>query len=65
MTGYAAVDQAARAAEAAEGGHGRRIVKVFSDDARLPELWIGTFGSAPIEAGPSGYVFSDGEAVTL
>lgn len=65
MSAYATVGGAAHAAEAAEGQHGRRIVKVFCADEKLPDLWYGQYGNAPIEAGPNGYRFSDGEEVTL
>lgn len=59
------VEAAARQAEEAEGMYGRRICKVFCAAEKLPELWHGTFGSAPVEAGPAGYIYSDGETVTL
>lgn len=59
------VEAAARQAEESEGQHGRRIVKVFCADENLPELWHGAFGNAPVEGGPAGYTFSDGETVTL
>lgn len=65
VTGYSTVDAAAHAAEEAEGQHGRRIVKVLCSDEKLPELWYGNFGNAPVEAGENGFVFSDGETVTL
>jgi hypothetical protein len=58
------LNQAALDAEALEGGHGRRIVKVMHPDA-AQDVWIGTFGSAAIEAGPAAYQFSDGEVVTV
>lgn len=58
------VAQAARAAEQEEGGHGRRVVRVFCDGA-LPELWHGTFSNAPVEIGLAGYQLSDGEIVTI
>ena len=61
---FEAAAQAARAAEHAEGAHGRRVVRVFCEGA-APELWHGTFGSAPVESGAAGYQFSDGEKVTL
>ena len=62
---FAALSDAANAAERAEGAHGRRIVKVYCTDEPPPELWYGTYGNAPVEAGPNGYTFSDGETVTL
>lgn len=62
---WEAVNAAAAGAEKAEGQHGRRIVKVFSQDDKAPALWHGTFGNAPVEVGFAGFVFSDGEAVTL
>ena len=62
---FEAVAQAARAAEHAEGGHGRRVVRVFCEGA-APELWHGVFGSAPVESGAAaGFQFSDGERVAL
>ena len=62
---FEVVAQAARAAEHAEGGHGRRVVRVFCEGA-APELWHGTFGSAPVESGTAaGFQFSDGERVAL
>lgn len=64
MIGFEEVAQAARAAEHAEGAHGRRVVRVFCDGA-APELWHGTFGSAPVESGPAGYQFNCGEKVAL
>ena len=65
MIDFEVVAQAARAAEHAEGGHGRRVVRVFCD-GDAPELWHGTFGSAPVESGAAaGFQFSDGEKVTL
>lgn len=65
VSAYATVDGAAHAAEAIEGKYGRRIVKVFCADEKLSDLWYGQYGNAPIEAGPNGYRFSDGEEVTL
>ena len=64
MIDFEAIDSAARAAEHAEGGHGRRVVRVFCEGS-APELWHGTFGSAPVESGAAGFQFSDGEKVTL
>ena len=61
---FEAVSQAARAAEHAEGGHGRRVVRVFFEGT-APELWTGTFGGAPVEFGAAGFQFSDGEKVAL
>lgn len=51
-------------AEAAEGGHGRRVVRVFHPTSTGSD-WIGVYGNAPVEVGPAGYQFSDGEIVTL
>ena len=65
MTSFSVVEVAARAAESAEGNHGRRIVKVYATDEKLPDLWYGNYGNAPVESGPNGYVLSDGEVVTL
>ena len=62
---FAALSDAVKAIERAEGAHGRRIVKVFCADKSPSELWYGTFGNAPVESGPNGYTFSDGETVTL
>ena len=64
MIDFEAVAWAARAAEHAEGGHGRRVVRVFCEGS-APELWHGTFGSAPVESGAAGFQLSDGEKVTL
>ena len=64
MIDFGVVAQAARAAEHAEGGHGRRVVRVFCEGA-APELWHGVFGSAPVVAGVAGYQLSDGEKVIL
>ena len=61
---WAGLNDAVLQAEAQEGGHGRRIVRVFHPAAET-ELWRGTFGDAPIEPGPAGWQFSDGETVTL
>lgn len=62
---WADVQRIADAAEAAEGGHGRRIVRVFCEDHKAPELMQGTYGCAPVEHGPAAIQFSDGETVTL
>lgn len=64
MIDFETVAQAARAAEHAEGGHGRRVVRVFCEGT-APELWHGAFGSAPVESGPAGFQLSDGEVVAL
>ena len=65
MIDFEVVAQAARAAEHAEGAHGRRVVRVFFDGT-APELWHGVFGSAPVESGAAaGFQFSDGEKVAL
>ena len=64
VIGFEAVAQAARAAEHAEGGHGRRVVRVFCEGV-APEMWHGIFGSAPVESGAAGFQFSDGEKVML
>ena len=64
MIDFEVVAQAARAAEHAEGGHGRRVVRVFCEGT-APELWTGTFGGAPVVAGVAGFQFSDGEKVML
>lgn len=61
---FEAVAQAARAAEHAEGGHGRRVVRVFCEGVAT-EMWHGIFGSAPVESGAAGFQFSDGEKVML
>lgn len=62
---FADIDAAANAAEEAEGKHGRRVVRLFCSDEKLPELFYGTYGNAPVEAGDPGYQLSDGEIVTL
>ena len=65
MIDFEVVAQAARAAEHAEGGHGRRVVRVFCEGV-APEMWHGIFGSAPVESGAAaGFQFSDGEKVAL
>ena len=61
---FEAVSQAARAAEHAEGGHGRRVVRVFCEGV-APEMWHGIFGSAPVESGAAGFQLSDGERMAL
>jgi len=61
---WAGLNQAALAAEDAQGGHGRRIVRVWHPEADH-DIWIGTFGCATIEVGAPAYQFSDGEIVTL
>lgn len=58
------LNAAALEAEKAEGGHGRRVVRVFHPDGKQ-ELWLGTFGGAPVEVGPPAWQFSDGSIVTL
>ena len=58
------LNSAALTAEAAEGGHGRRVVRVFHPDSTGTE-WIGVYGSAPVEVGPAGYRLSDGTLITL
>lgn len=65
MNAYATVDGAAHAAEEAQGKHGARVVKVYCTDEKLPELWYGTYGNAPVESGANGYVLSDGTNVIL
>lgn len=62
---YAEAEAAALSAERAQGDFGSRICKVFSEDPRAPELWYGTYGNAPVEPGPAGYQFSNGETVAL
>ena len=62
---YAAISDAALAAEAAEGQYGRRVVAVFSDEPGAPALWHGVFGNAPVSPGAAGYRLSDGEVVTI
>lgn len=57
---FADVDAAAKAAEEAEGPHGRRVCKVFCDANDAPELWHGTFGNAPVEPGAPAVQMSDG-----
>lgn len=64
MIDFETLAQAARAAEQTEGGHGRRVVRVFCEGS-APEFWHGTFGSAPVEPGAAGYQLSDGEIVML
>lgn len=64
MIDFETIAQAARVAEHTEGGYGRRVVRVFCDGA-APELWHGTFGSAPVESGAAGFQLSDGKKVTL
>ena len=64
MIDFETIAQAALAAEHTEGAHGRRVVRVFCEGA-APELWHGTFGSAPVEFGAAGFQFSDGERVAL
>lgn len=62
---FSLIEDAAKAAELAEGPDGRRIVKVFYSGEKHPDIWIGLYGGAPIEYGPEGYCFSDGETVTV
>lgn len=65
VNAYSTVDAAAKEAEKAQGNHGARVVKVYCTDEKLPELWYGTYGNAPVESGANGYVLSDGTNVIL
>lgn len=58
------LNSAALTAEAAEGGHGRRVVRVFQPDSTGTD-WIGVYGNAPVDVGPAGYRLSDGTLITL
>jgi hypothetical protein len=61
---WAGLNQSTLDAEKSEGGHGRRVVRVWHTDAKT-DVWIGSFGSAPVEVGVPAYQFSDGEIVNL
>jgi hypothetical protein len=39
-------------------------VKLCHPDAKQ-DVWMGAYGSAPVEVGPAAYQLSDGEIVTL
>ena len=58
------MNAAALDAEAAEGGHGRRVVRLFHPESTGTD-WIGVYGCAPVDIGPAAYQFSCGEIVTL
>jgi hypothetical protein len=62
---YSDIESIAKKAEIAEGPHGRRVTRVFSSADKRPDLWIGVYGSAPVEKGPEGYQLSDGVTVTV
>ena len=65
VNAYSIVDSSAKEAEEAQGKHGARVVRVYCTDEKLPELWYGTYGNAPVESGANGYVLSDGTNVIL
>jgi hypothetical protein len=58
------LNAAALDAESLKGRSGRRIVKLCHPDAKQ-DVWMGAYGSAPVEVGPAAYQLSDGEIVTL
>ena len=64
VLGWERVSAAVLDAEVTEGPHGRRIVRVFTEDAQA-DMLLCVYGSAPVVHGAAGYQFSDGEVVTL
>lgn len=62
---FDAVSTAALAAEREQGPHGARVVRVTCEADRLPDLWCGAYGDAPVQQGPPGFTLSNGQRIDL